>query len=338
MHIFRDLSAPLPFKGCVLAIGNFDGMHLGHRAVLEQALAVARGKGKPCIAMTFTPHPRQYFSPQTAPGHIEPLRLRLLRMREMHLHGVMLARFNASFAAIKAESFVEKLLVETLGVTHVVVGEDFHFGHRRQGDIRFLQDQAVRHRFGCTYVLPVMKDGSPISSTRIRTALSEGNPAEAEALLGRPYEIFGRVIHGDKRGREMQVPTANLALGGLHVPRYGVYAARFGGEESSGERKWQDGVANIGVKPTFGAKSAPLLELHGFGQVGDLYGRRLRVRLVEHLRDEKSFDSTAELMRQIGRDIGQASRLLKGVEWQTGNNPGKKCSSAEVIATPPHFL
>ena len=311
MQLFRNLfQPPESLQGCVLAIGNFDGMHLGHRAVVEQALSLARDKAKPCVVMTFSPHPRQYFFPDTAPANIEPLTIRLRRMRELGVDGLMLARFNAALAEMSAESFVERLLVETLGVAHVVVGEDFHFGYRRQGDIRFLQDQAVRYRFGCTYVAPVIQSGEPVSSTRIRASLSRGRIDEVSGLLGRPYEIFSTVIHGEKRGRQMQAPTANLSLDGLHIPRYGVYAVRFAVGQRLTESSWQEGVANLGLRPTFGSHHTPLLEVHGLGNVPDLYGKRLRVRLVQHLRDEQRFESQDALMQQIQQDIQKAKLLL----------------------------
>jgi riboflavin kinase/FMN adenylyltransferase len=262
MQIFRNPYSPSShLKGCVLAIGNFDGVHVGHRAVLEQAQALSINHGAPFVVMTFSPHPRQYFSPASAARNIEPLITRLRRMRELHADGLLLTRFNAAFASVSAKSFVEDVLVGAFFVTHVVVGEDFHFGSDRSGNIRFLQDQAVTHRFGCTYVPPVMMAGAAVSSTRVRGMLSAGDMHTAATLLGRPYEITGRVVHGEKRGRTMDVPTANITLEGLHLPRFGVYAVRYSTEDAV----WMDGVANLGVRPTFGGGNAPLLEVHGLG-------------------------------------------------------------------------
>jgi riboflavin kinase / FMN adenylyltransferase len=302
----------------VMAIGNFDSVHIGHRAVLEQAKALAVQQGVPCVAMTFHPHPRCYFAPDAAPRAIEPLTVRIRRLRALGIDGLLMLRFNAALADMDAETFIHKIVVDKMQVSHVVVGEDFRFGAGRGGDIHFLQEQAVQHRFGFTYVPPMMLDDSPISSTRIRALLTEGNMAKAARLLGRPYQIIGRVVHGEKRGREMKTPTANLRVEGLHMPRFGVYAVMFavleGTDCETYPPQWQQGVANLGIRPTFGEGNVPLLEVHGFTSLPPCYGKTLRVRLMKHLRDECTFDSQASLMAQITQDIAAAKSALCAID------------------------
>jgi riboflavin kinase / FMN adenylyltransferase len=312
MHCFTDAShTPASLKGCVLAIGNFDGVHRGHLSVLMHAKERAALQGRPWVVMSFFPHPRQYFAPDTPAQAIESLPTRLRRIRALGADGLLLLRFNAALAALEAEAFIEQILVAGLAVKHIVVGKDFCFGRGRRGDIALLRAAATAHGFVCEAVPPLSAaDGTPISSTRIRTALSNGDMQEASILLGRPYSIIGRVIHGDKRGRTLATPTANLSLKGLHPSRYGVYAVQ---HSLDGEATWQHGVANLGVRPTFGEGSVPLLEVHSFEALGDVYGQRMSVRLLAHLRDEQSFTDVAALKHQIALDIAQAKQILNHI-------------------------
>lgn len=315
MQIIRhERSTPPELRGPALAIGNFDGLHLGHQAVIREAQGLATQHDSPAMVMTFHPHPKRYFRPNAAAMAIEPLHVRLRRLRAMNLDGALVLPFGERLATMPAEQFVHQILVEALQVSHVVVGENFRFGQGRQGDVHLLQELASTYRFGVTYVPPVMRDGAPVSSSRVRRCLDEGKMEDAASLLGRPYQIFGRVQHGDKRGRTLSAPTANVALTGLHPPRYGVYAVEFAVVTSPdctiSPPHWQPGVANLGIRPTFTDDNTPRLEVHGLEPTGDLYGKYLRVRLITHLRDEQRFSDSDALKAQIGRDIARAQEHL----------------------------
>lgn len=305
MHLFRTLhNLPPAATGAVVAIGNFDGMHLGHRAVLQEATRRAQESGAPLAAMIFEPHPREFFSPTHAPFHIYPLRKKLSLLAAEGVNILYMPRFNTAFSGLSADSFC-RLLAEALHVRHVVTGEGFVFGHKRGGDTAMLRARAEALGFGYTAVEPVEEGGAPISSSRIRLLLQEGDIQAANALLGRAYAIEGRVMHGDGRGRQLGFPTANIPLGRILPPAYGVYAVRVelpGGGEARG-------VANIGLRPTFGGDSTPRLEAHLFDFSGDVYGRRLRVELVRHLRAERKFDGIEALKAQIAEDVERAKKM-----------------------------
>lgn len=310
VRAFEDL--PPSLKGGALAIGNFDGLHLGHRAVLEEMLDCAEKQHATPAVMTFEPHPRMFFSPGHAPHRIEPLHRKLRRLRQCGVKIVYLMRFNEALSSLSADCFVNEILSEKLGVTQVITGEEFVFGYRRGGHSGTLRQAAERGRFGYRSVPPVMMEGKVCSSSRIRAHLGAGEMEAAAALLGRPYEITGRVRHGHARGRELGAPTANLGLHELFLPRYGVYAVRYRISEGAmleEGREWRDGVANLGVRPTFGENEAGL-EVHGFGESRPLYGLRLRVQLRSFLREEKAFPSPEALREQIGQDIARAKEVL----------------------------
>lgn len=318
MRIFRHYEEVSPdVRGAVVALGNFDGVHLGHRAVLGTALRLARQQGRPAGAMTFEPHPRIVFRPD-----LEPFRLTSFRTKARHVEAIGLdflhaQHFDAAFAARTAEGFVRDVLVAGLGVGHVVVGADYVFGQGRQGDVVFLRRMAVEYGFDVTSVGSITAaDGTVYSSTNIRTALRDGQPQEAARLLGRYWEIEGRVEHGDARGRTIGFPTANVSLGELLRPATGVYAVRAGIDRGA-QTHWHDGVANFGRRPTFD-KQALLLEVHLFDTAPDLYGEHLRVALVEHLRPERKFSGLEELRRQIADDSTAARRILAELPVQAG--------------------
>lgn len=305
MRVFRHF--PLfadTLKHPVLALGNFDGVHLGHQAVLNTARALADTTSSPFAVMTFEPHPRRFFKPDLPHLRILSWRQKIEKLEKAGADAVLMARFNAALAGLSAEAFIEELLVNTLGVSHVVTGDDFVFGKGRQGSGETLTNAAQKGMFGYTRAASVMDAGMPVSSTRIREALSLGGVQEASQLLGETYAICGRVVHGHKRGRGLGYPTANLSLARLFVPRHGVYAVEV---ESEGERF--KGVANLGVRPTFGG-SEPVLEVHALESVGDLYGLRLRVACLHFLREERTFDNAAALKAQIARDVAHARQLL----------------------------
>jgi riboflavin kinase/FMN adenylyltransferase len=306
MRIFRHLDSLPPPPGSVLALGNFDGVHRGHRAVLSAAHAL----GAPVAAMTFEPHPRAFFNPSLHPLRIYPLAEKLALLRAERLDALFLLRFTAAFSEMPAATFVERILIDTLRVGHVVTGADFTFGHRRQGSAEMLAEYAQRGAFGYTRVPPVVDaHGLPCSSTRIREALRAGDVALASALLGRPYTISGRVRHGEQRGRMLGVPTANLPLEQIVAPAHGVYAVRVALHDA----RRVDGVASIGVKPTFG-HYAPALEVHCFGVDEDLYGKRLAVMPVACLRPELRFESADALVAQMKEDMVQAKQMLAGTK------------------------
>lgn len=313
MRVVRDFAfLPPELKGGALAIGNFDGLHVGHRAVLAAMRERAQTENVPPCVMTFEPHPRMFFTPDHPPYRIEPLQRKLRRLKLAGVKIVYLQRFNAALSSMTAEAFIGDILQNRLEVAHVITGEGFVFGHKRSGNSDLLRAAAAQGRFGYTSVPELRIGGEVCSSSSIRRHLAESEMRQAAALLGRAYEITGRVRHGEARGRTLGAPTANLGLHGLFLPRYGVYAVRYrvsdGSMQESG-REWQDGVANLGIRPSFGG-GEPSLEVHGFDESRSLYGQRLRVQLLTFLREEKTFATPEALKEQIMRDIAQAKKEL----------------------------
>ena len=312
MRLFRH-HAPLPADatGAVLALGNFDGVHRGHQTVVAAAGTIARALGAPHGVVTFEPHPRQVFRPDDAPFRLTPLRVKTRELEALGADLLFSLHFDKEFAARTAENFVDEILVGALGVRHVVVGYDFVFGRGRAGTVDFLQDMSVRRGFGIDVVAAVAEDGvEVISSTRIREHLVAGRPADAARLLGRAWEIDGRVEHGEARGRTIGFPTANVMLADYLRPAAGVYAVRVG-IEGGAETEWHDGVANIGTRPTVGGTDLRL-EAHLFDFAGDLYGAHLRVALLAFMRPERKFASFDELKQQIAADALEARRIHAG--------------------------
>ena len=308
MRIIRHWDETAARLGAVLALGNFDGVHLGHRAVIAAAQAEAARLGAPAGVLTFEPHPRQLFRPGDPPFRLTPFRIKARLMGEMGLDVLYALPFDRVFSERSAGSFVDDVLVGGFGVRHVVAGEDFVFGHGRGGSMELLAARGAELGFGVTATGPVMQDGAVISSSRIRRLLADGAPAAAARLLGRPWEIEGRVEHGHRRGRTIGFPTANIALGDCLRPAVGVYAveARL---DAPDVPTWK-GVANFGRRPTVDGTSL-WLEVHLFDYAGDLYGRHLRVGLREYLRGERKFDGLAALTAQIAEDAAQARTLLE---------------------------
>ena len=314
MRIYRScLARPAAARGAAIAIGNFDGVHRGHRRVIEQACEAARRIGCPAAAMTFAPHPRRFFRPDQPPFLLTRLRGRLRRIAAIGVDQVHLLRFDARLAALSPEEFVDGLLVGGLGVRHVSVGYDFVFGRGRAGTAAFLAARLAAAGLGASIVAPVSSGSGAgdevFSSTAARQALADGDTARAAGILGRFFEIEGRVAPGDRRGRTIGFPTANLRLGDYVRPRLGVYAVRVGIDGAGGGH---DGVANLGLRPTFGGDSEPRLEVHLFDFAGDLYGRRLCVELRAFLRPERRFDGLDALKAQIAEDAAAARRVLAG--------------------------
>jgi riboflavin kinase/FMN adenylyltransferase len=305
---FNEIAAE--HRGGVIAIGNFDGVHRGHRAVIEEAGRIAKAAKAPWGVMTFEPHPRSVFRPDAPPFRLTPFHLKSRLIEEMGVDFLVVLHFDLEFSRMPAEAFVADVLVHGLGARHIVSGFDFVFGHQRRGTAAFLEAEGKRAGFATTHVGEVTDEtGEVVSSTRIRAFLAEGKPREAARLLGRPFEIEGRVVTGDQRGRTIGFPTANVMLDATTQPAFGVYAVRAASDEGAAP-VWHDAVANLGYRPTFGGTS-PSLETHLFDFSGDLYGKHLRVALIEFLRPERKFDGLAQLTEQIKQDSAQARELLK---------------------------
>lgn len=310
MRVFRHFAnLPVDVRGAAVAVGNFDGVHLGHREVIREAGRIAQASGTPWAVLTLEPHPRSVFEKDAPPFRLSPFPVKVRQIEALGPELLVVIPFDAEFARTSPRGFVEQVLVGALRARHVVCGHDFAFGHGRKGTPELLLWMGDEFDFGFTCVHEVKDaDGEPYSSSRIREYLRAGHPAEAARLLGRPFVIEGEVVAGDARGRTIGFPTANIRLGEYVRPAMGVYAVRvqLGGGESGLIRP---AVANLGLRPTFGG-SEPLLEVHVFDFDGDLYGRTIEVELVEFLRPEKKFDGLAALRAQIEADCAQARHLL----------------------------
>ena len=293
----------------MVAIGNFDGVHLGHQAVIAAAKQAAQAAGAPFAVLTFEPHPRSIFQPGAPPFRLTPFRAKSRVLESLGVDLLFTLHFDLEFAQKSAEEFIAEALVAGLGVGHVVVGYDFVFGNRRRGTPELLQTEGQRQGFGISVVAPVAGPGGIVySSTQIREHLGAGRPREAAALLGRPWEIEGRVETGDKLGRTIGFPTANIALADYLRPAAGVYAVRAAVEAGAATR-WFDGAANLGWRPTVGGTDLRL-EAHLFDFAGDLYGQHLRVAFIERLRAEQRFAGLDALKAQIAADCEKARALL----------------------------
>nr|WP_171955400.1 bifunctional riboflavin kinase/FAD synthetase [Novosphingobium sp. NDB2Meth1] len=300
-------SEPMPeaLRGGVIALGNFDGFHLGHQAVAGEAVRWARAEGRPAIIATFDPHPVRHFKPDAAPFRLTTLDQREALFKAAGADAMLVFAFDGTLAGTTADSFVRDLLVGRLGAAAVVTGEDFTFGKARGGNIQVLRDVGAEAGLQTRAVGPVLLDGEVVSSSRIREALIAGDPQEAARLLTRPFAIKGPVQHGDKVGRTINFPTANLDIGTYLRPRYGIYAVT--GHLPDG--RVLKGAANIGIRPTFDPPKE-LLEPHFFDFSGDLYGQEIEVAFHHFLRGEAKFDSLDALVAQMGRDCDEAKRLL----------------------------
>jgi len=287
-----------------MALGNFDGMHRGHQAVIGKAVSLARQTGKPASLLTFEPHPRRVFRPELETLRILSFQEKARRIATMGVDFIRIVHFTKQFSTTSADQFITRILLDSLHISHVVTGEDFIFGHNRQGNVAYLQEMGKRLGFGVTACAPVLEGRERCSSTRIRTLLNEGNVKEAAKLLGSPYSLINRVIEGDKRGRTIGFPTANMLPGDIFTPAKGVYAVR---AEMRGQI--MDGVANLGVRPTFGGERLQL-EVHLFDWQENIYGERVRILFIERLRDEKKFSGVEALKAQIEADVAQARRIL----------------------------
>ena len=310
-RLFRDVEGGLLCpQGSVVCIGAFDGLHLGHRALVRHAVSRARTLGLPAIALSFEPLPREFFARAAPPPRLTLPRAKFEGLCELGVDRVGLLRFDAALAAMSAEDFVRNVLVARLHAREVWVGPGFRFGRDRLGDLQALQSLGAVHGFTAD-AIEAVGDGAPISSTRIRNALASGDFEAAARLLGRPYAIGGRVIRGNRLGRTLGYPTANLRFGGKTPPLSGIFAVHVRGVGPDP----LPAVASFGTRPTVGGRE-PLLEAHLFDFDGDLYGRRIQIEFRARLRDEQTFADLPTLVEQMHRDAAQARLLLDAFSRQ----------------------
>lgn len=298
-------------RGCVATIGNFDGLHRGHQAVIAQVKEKADEMQLPAVLITFEPQPQEYFRPHEIPARLTRLREKLAVIETLAIDRVLCLRFNAKLAELTAEQFVQQILVDGLGIKYLVVGDDFKFGKGRSGDFQFLNAVAGQHGFEVSDTRTLDFQGRRVSSTRVRNALGEGDLALAHQLLGRNYAMSGRVAHGDKRGRTIGFPTANIYLHRKSSPVYGVYAVQLHSNDPRIGDRPVNGVANVGQRPTVGG-TRTLLEVHLFDFDADIYGAYVQVSFLHKIRDEQRFESFEALKAQIQRDAGEARAFFAG--------------------------
>lgn len=301
-------------RGTVATIGNFDGVHLGHQAVLGQLAEKAALLNLPTTVISFEPLPREYFMGEKAPARLQRFRDKYLALSRFSVDRLLCLHFAAPLANLSADDFIQRLLVERLNVRYLVVGDDFRFGKNRSGDFTTLAKAGEKLGFEVVHMHSFQIDGERVSSTRVRAALAAGNMSDAERLLGRPYRMNGRVAHGDKRGRQLGFPTANLRLGKHAMAVRGVFAAEVFGPQGAPIK----GVANVGRRPTVNGAELRL-EVHLFDFTGDLYGQHIQVDLLHHIRDEVRFESLDALRARISEDIALAHAFFQrptGSQWQ----------------------
>lgn len=306
MELIRGLYNLRPrHRGAVVTIGNFDGVHLGHQAVLGQLAEKAAELHVPAVVVTFEPQPREFFAKGPIPARLTRLREKVQALRRYAVDRVVCLRFNHALASMPAEEFIQKLLVEGLGVRYLVVGDDFRFGRARQGDFTMLQAAGARHGFQVVHMHSFSVDGVRVSSSNIRTALAAGDLSTAEKLLGRPYRMSGRVAHGDKRGRQLGFPTANIHLHRNTTPLQGIFTVEVFGLD----REPIEGVASVGTRPTFDG-TRTLLEVYLLDFDAQIYGRYVQVEFLHKLRDEWRFESTEALRKRIEMDVREAREFF----------------------------
>ncbi|WP_421091016.1 bifunctional riboflavin kinase/FAD synthetase [Pseudochrobactrum sp. MP213Fo] len=315
LRLTSDLSGaePLPahLRGSVVAIGNFDGVHRGHQAVLKKTLELAKMRQCPAVVLTFEPHPRSFFNPEQPVDRLTDAQEKAAILGLLGFDVVVEQAFDASFSGLSAQEFIDQILIERLGASEVITGVDFHFGTKRQGNPAFLQQAGERHGFGVTLIEPFTDEGGAIvSSSRIREDLAEGDVVAAAALLGYHYTLASVVIKGRQLGRTLGFPTANMALPLQTGLKHGIYAVRFRRADGT----LYDGVASFGRRPTVDSDGSALLETFVFDFSGDLYGEFCSVSFFAYLRGEEKFDSLDALMVQMHRDEAEARAILSGVQ------------------------
>ena len=311
MRIFRHIAdVPDAFKGAVVAVGNFDGVHLGHRALIGEAARLAAERGAALAVLVFEPHPQEFFRPGNEPFRLTPFRIKSHLIAALGVDAMFALAFDAELAHKSAQDFVLDILVDGLGVGCVVVGRDFQFGEGRAGDTAVLAYMGEMEGFSVVvFDADAAGGGGKISSTGIRAALKAGKPEEAARLLGHPFAVEGRVEQGDRRGQTLGFPTANMRLDGHLRPAFGIYAVRVAVLEDDKVVSRHDGVANLGIRPMF-ESAEPLVEAHLFDFSGDLYGKHLLVELIAYLRPEAKFAGVEELKVQMRKDCDAARAAL----------------------------
>lgn len=293
-------------RGCVATIGSFDGVHLGHQAILHQLTGIARQHCLPAVVIVFEPQPHEFFSGDKAPARLMRLREKIQALLAAGVDRVLCLQFNQALRSLSAEAFVEKVLLDGLGIKHLVVGDDFRFGCDRRGDFALLQKMGSERGFAVTDTCTLQLDGQRVSSTRIRALLERGDFAAAETLLGKPYSISGRITYGQQLGRKLGVPTANVQLRRYRSPLHGVFAVTVNFADGASYQ----GVANVGVRPTIAGDKKPLLEVHLFDFSRKVYGALISVIFQAKLRDEQRFHSLEELQAQLQRDIARGREFF----------------------------
>lgn len=305
-HGFRPLGTPH-----AVTIGNFDGLHLGHQAMLARLQDVAKARSLPSCVLSFEPHPREFFAPEQAPARLSSLREKAEHLQRLGIDRFHVFRFDRAFASLTAETFIEQVLGTTLDARYVLVGDDFRYGARRTGDFALLKQAGERLGFDAEFLPTVAVAGERSSSTAVRQALAAGELEHAARLLGRPYGISGRVVHGDKLGRDIGFPTANIQLKHNRPPLMGIFAVELHGLDGAP----LPGVASLGRRPTVkGADAVPVLEVHLFDFKADIYGRRVRVDFLHKLRDEAKYPDLDTLVAQIRRDVDHARQFLAKIK------------------------
>lgn len=313
MLVYRGFSRVAP-GATVLTIGNFDGVHLGHRALLQRLRATAASQNLLPAALTFEPHPREFFAPETAPARLSTLREKLEMLAEEGIAVAYVCHFNSGFAMLSAEEFIERVLVGSARVRHLIVGDDFCFGAGRRGNFALLREAGKHYGFQVDAIDGVIVECERASSSAVRDALAEGRLDYAARLLGRPYSIDGRVVHGDKMGRQLGFATANIRIKHDKPPLTGVFVVEVLGLSDKPIR----GVANLGFRPTAAAVARPLLEVHLFDFSAEIYGKHINVRFLHKLRSEMKFPGLEALRAQIAADVSEARKYFKhrGTEAQ----------------------
>lgn len=315
MHTWRKASIPAKTP-IALTIGNFDGVHLGHQAMLARLRKTATTLGLPACVMTFEPHPQDFFAPDRAPARLTNLREKLHCLIQSGVDCVHIGRFNFDFARITAEDFIENILCRQLSVRWLLVGDDFRFGARRAGDFSLLQTYSTTHHFTVEAMSSVMLDNVRISSTAVRHALGSGDMKTAQRLLGRPYCISGRVIDGDKLGKQIGFPTANIQLQHSNPPLTGIFVVSVRGALTESPETSLPGVASLGIRPTTHANGKPVLEVYLFDFNRNIYGRKLQVDFLHKLRDEVKFPDLQALIHQIEQDVLLAKDFFRTMKPQ----------------------